>query len=145
LPNDHLPASAYAEFHPEHDDSPTVLIVEDNEIVCDFLQNACRAYGYRTLMAATPQQAMEHCRREPNAIDILIADVRLGGGDGFETAQMLQRICPRMKLVFMSGYPREYLVRAGRLPASLGMSTFLQKPFAPRDMIAVLRSVQRPS
>lgn len=121
--------------------TPTILIVEDNEVVSEFLRSALQAYGYKTLLAATPDQAVEHCRREAKAIDALIADVRLGGFQGFETAQTLRQICPGMKIVYTSGYPYDHLVRAGLLPADLGSSMFLQKPFVPSELLALLKSL----
>jgi two-component system cell cycle sensor histidine kinase/response regulator CckA len=120
----------------------TVLIVEDSEVVSDFLQSALRAFGYNARSVAIPDQAVEYCRREPNGIHALIADVSLCGFAGFETAQMLLRICPKMKVVFTSGYPCEYLVRVGLLPANLGTSVFLQKPFLPSELMSLLKSPQ---
>jgi hypothetical protein len=56
---------------------PTVLIVEDNDVVSDFLQSACLVYGFRALAATTPEQAVEHCRRERNGIQDLVRSGRL--------------------------------------------------------------------
>jgi two-component system cell cycle sensor histidine kinase/response regulator CckA len=116
-----------------------VLIVEDNDIVSDCLQTILRAYGYDPILAVTPDQAVEHCRREQNAIYALIADVKLGQFGGYATAQILTRICPDMKIVFTSGYPYEHLVRTGLLHADLGAAQFLQKPFLAREVISALQ------
>ena len=121
------------------DTSAKVLIVEDNEVVSDCLQSILVAYGYQALLAATPDQAIEHCQRERNAIYALIIDVRLGQFRGPETAMMLLRTCSRMKVIFTSGYPYEHLVRSGLLPAQLGAAMFLHKPFLARDVISCLR------
>jgi DNA-binding NtrC family response regulator len=119
---------------------PTVLIAEDNDVVSDFLQDTFRAYGYRTLTAATKDQVIEHCHREGNAIRVLVADVRLGKQDGFEVVQWLRDTCPETKVILISGYPLEHLVRAGLLPADQQF-TFLQKPFLPREIMAALKSL----
>ena len=116
-----------------------VLIVEDNDIVSECLQTILQAYGYDPILAVTPDQAVEHCRREQNAIYALIADVKLGQFGGYATAQMLTRICPDMKVVFTSGYPYEHLVRTGMLQAELGAAKFLQKPFLASEIIAALQ------
>lgn len=116
-----------------------VLIVEDNEVVSECLQGILLAYGYNPILSATPEQALEHCRREQNAISAVIVDVGLGRYSGFETAMMLLRICPSMKVIFTSGYPREHLVRTGLLPAQLGSALFLQKPFLTSDVISSLQ------
>jgi len=123
----------------------TVLIVEDNDVVSDFLQCAFNAYGYRTLLATTPEEAIEHCRRDPDAIHALIADVKLGRFDGFQTACTLRRMCPEMKIVMTSGYPLDHLVRAGLMPADLGHTVFVQKPFLPNEILAALKSPSQSS
>lgn len=120
---------------------PTVLIAEDNDVVSDFLQDTFRAYGYRTLMAATMDQVSEHCKREGDAIRILIADVRFGRNDGYETARSLTAMCPEMKVVLISGYPLEHLVRIGLLPADQQFA-FLQKPFIPGEIMALLKPLR---
>jgi two-component system cell cycle sensor histidine kinase/response regulator CckA len=116
-----------------------VLIVEDNDIVSDCLQTILRAYGYDPILAVTPDQAVEHCQREKNAIVALIADVKLGHFGGFATAQTLIRICPGMKVIFTSGYPYEHLVRTGMLQPELGAAKFLQKPFLASEIILALQ------
>jgi DNA-binding NtrC family response regulator len=126
------------------DPSAKVLIVEDNQVVSECLQGILVAYGYHPLVAATPDQAIEHCQRERNAIYALIIDVRLGQFRGFETAMTLLRTCPEMKVIFTSGYPYEHLVRSGLLPAQLGAATFLQKPFLAGDVISCLQASSVP-
>lgn len=120
--------------------SVKVLVVEDNDVVSDCLQVILRAYGYDPILAATPDQAVEQCLRENNAIYALIADVRLGKSSGFQAAQMLLRICPEMKVIFTSGYPQEYLVRSGLLPPELGAAIFLQKPFLASEILSSLQT-----
>ena len=127
---------------PLEQNTPTVLIADDNDVVGQFLQEVFRAYGYKTLLAVTRDQAIDHCKREGDSIYALIADVRLGTNDGFETAQMLKAQNPDMKVILISGYPREHLVRTGLLPAELKTGVFLQKPFLPRDLLSMLGPVR---
>lgn len=116
-----------------------VLVVEDNDIVAYCLQMILRAYGYEPILAVTPEDAIRHCLRERSAIHALIADVRLGKASGFETAMMLIKICPEMKVIFTSGSPYTHLVQSGLLPAELGSAIFLQKPFVASDVISSLQ------
>jgi DNA-binding NtrC family response regulator len=122
---------------------PKVLIVEDHDVVSDCLQMILRAYDYDPLLAANTDQAIERCRREHNAIFALIVDVRPGKSSGFQTAQMLQRICPGIRVIFTSGYPYEHLVRSGLLPPELGTAIFLQKPFLASDIRSSLQDFDR--
>jgi CheY-like chemotaxis protein len=119
--------------------APTILIVEDNDIVSEFLQETFKSCGYQTLTAVNREEAVHHCQTDGNAIRALIADV---SSSGFEIAQTLLGMYPKMKVVFTSGYPFEHLVRAGLLPAKLNVGVFLQKPFLPRELMTLLKSLQ---
>ena len=145
LTNDNVKHDVNGLFRTADENCPTVLIVDDNDIVSDYLQSALQAYGYHAIVAATPQEAMDQCRRHPRAIQTSIVDVKLGCFNGFETAQKLIGICPEMKVVLMSGYPYDHLVRAGRLPQDMGVTLFLQKPFLPSEIMAAMNALKRPS
>lgn len=121
---------------------PTVLIADDSDVVSDFLEDTFRAYGYRTLTAATKDQVTEHCQREGNAIRVLVADVRLGRQDGFETARLLTAMFPETKVILISGYPLEHLQREGLLPVDQQFA-FLQKPFLPLEIMELLKPLQK--
>jgi two-component system cell cycle sensor histidine kinase/response regulator CckA len=121
---------------------PTVLIADDSDIVSDFLENTFRAYGYRTLTAASKDQVTEHCQREGSAIRVLVADVRLGMQDDFETVRLLTAMSPETKVILISGYPLEHLEREGLLPAGQQFA-FLQKPFPPLQIMDLLKSLQK--
>jgi len=121
---------------------PTVLVVDDNDVVSEFLSATLCAYGYDTLLASNRDQAIEHCRRHGEGIHALIADVRLGAQDGFESARLLQTFCPSVKIVLISGYPYEHLVRSGLLPVDSNIGTFLQKPFALQEILELIKPVE---
>lgn len=118
-----------------------ILVVEDNEVVSDFLESALLAYGYVALRASTPEEAVQHCKREGKAIRALFMDVRLGSYEGYQIVQKLLRICPDVKLIFMSGYPIGYLRETGLLPAGFADHKFLQKPFLPNEILSIVKSL----
>ena len=61
--------------------SPLVLIVEDERDIADMLADYFGIEGYRTLVAGDAASAVEACRRGP---DVILLDVNLPDGDGFE-------------------------------------------------------------
>jgi DNA-binding NtrC family response regulator len=136
-------AGTCGQYQSENGKSPTVLIVEDSDIVRDFLESMLQAYGYRTLLASTREQAIEHCEREGDTIGTVIADVRLGLCEGSKTIEAVTQICSGIKVVLTSGYPYQHLVLAGLLTADLGTAVFLQKPFLPREILSALKPRQR--
>jgi PAS domain S-box-containing protein len=111
-----------------------VLVVEDEEGARDGLREILAVLGYQPTVAASAEQATEI--GAAGAFDVLLTDVMLPGISGFELAGQLQKSCPRLKVVLMSGYTNEDLVRQG---VQTGNFRFLQKPF---DMAALARVMQ---
>jgi len=64
---------------------------------------------------------------------LLCIDVRLGVIDGKHLASKILQEHPDLPILFMSGYPMEYLVASGILDVN---DTFLRKPFSPDDLLA---------
>ena len=125
--------------------SETILLVEDEESVRDLATFVLRECGY-TVMTA-PQglaalQLMETCREQ---IDLLVTDVVMPEMGGRKLAETLLAQHPELKVLFMSGYTDDAVVRHGVLQAN---ANFLQKPFTPNSLSdkvrAVLDQKQRP-
>jgi hypothetical protein len=125
--------------------SETILLVEDEESVRDLATFVLRECGY-TVMTA-PQglaalQLMATCREQ---IDLLVTDVVMPEMGGRKLAETLLAEHPELKVLFMSGYTDDAVVRHGVLQAN---ANFLQKPFTPNSLAdkvrAVLDQTQRP-
>ena len=117
----------------------TVLIVEDDASVCELVRSVLDAHGYTVHTAAQPQEA-EILFAEPDgqAVDLMVSDVVMPGLSGTELASRLTRKNPRMKVLFMSGYIDDAIVRAGIEEKDVA---FLQKPFAPLTLVRKVREV----
>ncbi|HXT24671.1 MAG TPA: ATP-binding protein [Candidatus Eisenbacteria bacterium] len=117
----------------------TVLIVEDDASVCELIRSVLDSHGYSVLTAAQPDQA-ETLLAHPDgqAVDLMVSDVVMPGLSGTELASRLSSKNPRMKVLFMSGYIDDALVRAGIEDKDVA---FLQKPFAPITLVRKVREV----
>ena len=105
----------------------TVLAVEDKtvlrKLVCDFLQED----GYTVLDAGTGREAIELSERYAGPIQLLITDVMMPGMGGRELRERLQISRPEMKVLYVSGYTDDAILRrCGLLDSG---TAFLQKPF----------------
>lgn len=60
---------------------PTILIVEDEEVIREMLGHVLRDEGYRVLCAGQGEEALDLLRRE--AVDLLLLDLMLPGLDGY--------------------------------------------------------------
>lgn len=115
----------------------TILVIEDDDTVRNFVKDALTFYGYTPLTAADPNAALRIARENTETIDVALTDVVLPDMSGMHLAQQLSQIRPGLRIVFMSGYLD---VRGGQmaLPAD---AAFLRKPFQPEDLARLLRSV----
>lgn len=116
----------------------TILVVEDEPMVREMLCDSLREFGYAVLSAGEAVEAERRCREHSGPIHLLISDVILPGVGGRELAQKLTALRPEMKLLFISGYTDDAVVRHGILTAGV---MFLQKPFTLVGMARKIREV----
>ena len=89
------------------------------------------AGGYNVLAAENGQDALEFCKHHKGTIDLLLTDVVMPGISAAELVRQCAAENPAMRVVYMSGYTDETVVRRGILEKNV---EFLQKPFAPDDL-----------
>jgi two-component system cell cycle sensor histidine kinase/response regulator CckA len=116
--------------------SETVLVVEDEEGVRRLLRYVLESRGYKVLEAADGEQALRVYRESDGGIQLVITDMIMPRMGGRELAARLSAMVPDLKIVFMSGYTDDVLLRTGELRS--GMS-FLQKPLRPETLAAKVR------
>ena len=116
--------------------SETVLIVEDDDNLRKFAQEVLLQHGYRVLDAENGEDALRVCKEYEGPIHLLLTDVIMPKMGGTELAERLQPLYPRMKVIYMSGYTDNTIVRHGVLSPELN---FLEKPFTPKDLARKVR------
>ena len=116
----------------------TILVVEDEEQVRAVAVNVLRRQGYTVIVAQHPGEALLHCEQHPGKIDLLLTDVVMPQMSGPELAKRLAVTRPTMKVLCMSGYTDDSIVRHGVLEAGVA---FLQKPITPSVLATKVREV----
>ncbi|MEM6795084.1 MAG: response regulator, partial [Acidobacteriota bacterium] len=116
----------------------TVLVVEDEEAVRRLILGILSKYGYRVLEANGADAAMHVSRRHEGPIDLLLTDVVMPEKSGHFVAKSLIAERPELKVLYVSGYPDDYLGQRGILPTG---TNFLNKPFTPKRLILKVRQV----
>ncbi len=122
-----LPGNQQERTTPASRKKGTVLLVEDDELVRSMTTDTLIHLGYTPLAAATPDEAIDICRNLATPIDLVVSDVVLGGMKGTELRDRLVEIRPALKVLFVSGYTSNVIVRHGVLKPGVD---FLQKPFS---------------
>lgn len=117
----------------------TVLIAEDDARVLQLVSQCLAAQGFHVLEAANGQAALRILdARKPDGVDLLITDVVMPVMTGSVLAERASELVPHLKILFMSGYTEEVIQHHG---ISNGNAAFLQKPFAPRDLVRKVRQL----
>ena len=116
----------------------TILLVEDEQSVRTVARGILQRAGYTVIEAATPGEAIAHCAQHPGPIHLLLADVVMPQMGGPELAKRLAPMRPTMRLLCMSGYTDDSIVRHGILASNIA---FLQKPFTPQLLAVKVREV----
>ena len=109
----------------------TLLVVEDDESVCEFVSLVLRSAGYTIVTARDGEEAVRVAAAHAGQIDLLLTDIVMPNRNGRSVANELRRAYPELRVMYMSGYPGDTLQRYEGIP--LG-DCFLQKPFT-RDVL----------
>ena len=112
----------------------TILIVEDEPAVRRMAARALRSQGYAILEAENGAEALELLSRGTEGpVDLVLSDVVMPILNGRELGERLAVDRPEIRVLFMSGYTDDDIVRRGLLEPG---APFLQKPFVRRRPVA---------
>ena len=129
----------YPEFakKPEISDTPhgsgTILFVEDENTLRGLATRILKNKGYTILEAPNGEDALVVAKSlKTGAIDLLITDVVMPKMGGKELSEYITEIHPHIKILFISGYTDNFIIRQGILNRGIA---FLQKPFTPVGLL----------
>ena len=114
---------------PESQQSVTVLVVEDEELVRRTAVRGLERHGYRVIAAESGPAALQILRT--TAIDIVVSDLIMPEMTGQELAVIIREAWPSMRILFVSGYS----------DAEVGDIELLPKPFTPASLAARVQKV----
>ena len=114
-----------------------ILIVDATPVNLKLTRILLVNEGYRTLTAASAEEALGIFEREP-WVDLLLADVILPGRSGPELAETLLSLKPALRVLFTAGMPDSPMIRAGVLDKGYEL---IPKPFQAAELAARVRRV----
>jgi PAS domain S-box-containing protein len=114
----------------------TILLVEDDAAIRKLAGEVLKAKGYEVLIAQDGAEAQVSARDHKGLIHILVTDLVMPGISGRVLSERLEALYPKMKVLFMSGYTDDAVVRHGGLKPGIA---FLQKPFTPEGLAGKVR------
>ncbi|MBR0695550.1 PAS domain S-box protein [Bradyrhizobium lablabi] len=113
----------------------TILVVEDDKLVRDYVLTQLHGLGYVTLQAANAGEALAIVRTG-QPFDLLFTDVIMPGLNGRQLAEEIFKIKPDVKVLFTSGYTEDAIMHHGRLDEGV---LLLPKPYRKSELAAMIR------
>jgi CheY-like chemotaxis protein len=104
---------------------PTILVVEDEQVVRDMVVAALQRRGYVVLPVSSAESAIELLAQPDATVDVMLSDVVMPGMSGPELVAHVWQTRPNLPTIFMSGYTGSTIER-GQIPDDV---TILEKPF----------------
>jgi CheY-like chemotaxis protein len=137
---DALPVHQTPPAHSDHGGTETILLVEDEPSVRELARRILQGRGYNVLVAMDGPSAIEMVEHSQQHIDLLLTDVIMPGLNGQDVAERVRVLRPGIRVLFMSGYNEEAVLRDGVLAAG---AAFLEKPFSPSELLNRVRRLLR--
>jgi two-component system cell cycle sensor histidine kinase/response regulator CckA len=143
----YLPAQEAALPTPDQDRGPsdrlfkgseTILLVDDEQALRDLGSRFLSEAGYRTLLAANGEEALEVYRARKDEIDLVIMDLSMPGMGGHKCLQEILAINPQAKVVIASGYSAN---GQAKVALESGAASYVAKPFRLIDLLVTVRDV----
>lgn len=116
----------------------TILLVEDDPLVRRAAHRILSMHGFSVVDAGDGEEALQRLDEQPDRIDLVVTDVVMPGMNGRELATALREKAPGLRVLYMSGYHDDELLRHGILRDD---ESFLQKPFGPDELMARVREL----
>jgi PAS domain S-box-containing protein len=129
-----------SEFEPvaEGQRSETILIVEDDQDLRNYIAEILHNLNYRVIATPNAQSALTTLLQEDKRVDLLLTDIVMPGINGRELGKRAQLMRPGLPVLYMTGYSRNAIVHQGRLDEGVD---FLQKPVGQGQLAARIRTL----
>jgi CheY-like chemotaxis protein len=115
--------------------SKKVLVVEDDEEVRRFVVACITELGYTAIPAEGAEVAQQKLATHPD-ISLLLTDVIMPGKNGKQLVDSVRPFYPKLRVLYMTGYPRDAMTHNGMLDDSVRVIT---KPFSMQELARELR------
>lgn len=117
-----------------------LLVVEDDPTILELLSGSLRFAGFDVLTAASGRDALRAAAA--SRLDLILLDVMLPDGDGFDVVRAIRSGGPRVPVIFLTARTQVHERVAG---LTLGGDDYITKPFSLDEVLARIRAVLRRS
>ena len=118
--------------------SETVLLVDDEEFLCDIGSQILIRAGYTVLTATNGRGALDLYRNQKSDVSLVILDLIMPGMGGKECFQELMNINPQVRVILSSGFLSNGTTEEATV---LGVRGLVEKPYNMRQLLQLVRDV----
>lgn len=138
IEGDVFPQDTALNHQPLRGGQETILVVDDEAAIREYLEMFLTSLGYTVLLAGDGHEAIDVFRENADNVDLVLIDVVMPNMKGSEAARELIRIKSDLKIIFTSGYQNDLVHKQKLLEEGMQL---LMKPLLPTDLAGVLRTV----
>ena len=120
------------------DGTETILVAEDEADVRRFVSLLLEGLGYKVILAADGDDAINKFNENRDKIHLLVLDVIMPKKNGKDVYNIIREMRPDIKVLFTSGYDDEIIQRQGILEKG---HSFISKPFVPTELLKKIREI----
>jgi signal transduction histidine kinase/CheY-like chemotaxis protein len=117
-----------------------ILVIDDEEGIRSLTRTVLERAGFPVVAAADGAEALRLFHERTGEFAAVLLDLTMPNLSGEEVLSRLQQVGPRTPVLLMSGYNEQEVINRF---AGKGLAGFIQKPFRPTEMLAVLRRILR--
>ena len=131
--------------HREHrppalDQSLTVLVIDDEEVVRRTAKAALERRGWQVVIAKSGPEGIELFKSSPDRISVVLLDLTMPAMSGEEVLELLQQVRGEVKVILSSGYNEAEIIRRF---TGKRLAGFLQKPYTSAALISKVVTVMK--
>ncbi len=123
-------------IQPAETGTETVLLAEDESEVREFTKKMLEEYGYKVITAGSGQEAIDEFKAHKDKIRLLLLDVIMPNRNGKEAYDAIKKIAPDIKVLFMSGYPADIILKHDIIEKGFA---YIEKPASPTKLLKKMR------
>jgi len=118
--------------------SESILVVDDEQMVTDYLKGFLEQLGYRIMVCNDGLRALAVFEQHPNRFDLVITDQTMPGKTGFDLACAMLARRPDLPIILCSGYSSAL---SSALVTGAGIREFLMKPVSMQELAPLIRRI----
>jgi len=112
----------------------TILIADDEMILCQLLSKLLISQGYKVLIATDGQVAVDIYKDNQDCVDLVLMDIMMQRKDGITAHKEISNFDPNARILLMSAYSLASL-------GNMNNFNFIQKPMLPHELFNSIREL----